>query len=258
MKTQLTKTLFIPTIFISALSFNEPVILPLGTKTCILTYTENPNAIATLLSIHDDENTAVEAFHNLPKEISFNLFEVSQTGNGKRKLLYRINDKIFDFDPNRIFSSEGINKSFGANYPNEFKQDLEKFGKDLIKEFNSKNTNKYIIAVHNNTDGYDGENKTASIIHYKKDKNAKDVFKAKGIDPDDYFVVTEQEDFDKLKNLNKNVALEPDNPKDDGSLSVYCKKNKIPYINIEAQHYHKDIQAEMMKIVFELLKDKKS
>lgn len=256
MKTHLTKALFIPAIFISFLHFNESITIPLGTKTCIIKYTENPNAVATLLSLHDDENTAVEAFNSLPQDISFNLFEISQAENGQRNLVYGLKDKICDFDPNRIFSSEGINKTFDSNYPKEFKLDIEKFGKDLLKKYKARNNSKYIISVHNNKDGYGGDNGTASIIHYKKGVNATDVFGSKGEDTDDYFVVTEQEDFNKLKSLNKNVVLEPDNPSDDGSLSVYCKKQKIPYINIESQHKHKEIQAEMMKTVFLLLKDK--
>ncbi|MCD1116821.1 hypothetical protein [Chryseobacterium turcicum] len=257
MKTQFIRLLFIPAVFICNLNHNEPFTLPLGTKSCNIIYTENPIAIATLLSLHDDENTAIEAFHSLPKEVSFSLLEVSQVGNGKRNLIFGLKDQIYEFDPNRVFSTEGINRTFNSKYPKEFKIGLEKFGKDLLKEFSTKNKNKYIIAVHNNMDGYGGNNGTASIINYKKGVNAKDVFSAKGVDPDDYFVVTEQEDFDKLKNLNKNVALETDKPTDDGSLSVYCKENKIPYINIEAQNEHKDIQIEMMKIVFELLKEKK-
>ena len=42
--------------------------------------------------------------------------------------------------------------------------------------------------------------------------------------------------------------LKSTTPTDDGSLSVYCVANNIPYINIEAQHGHTEKQRAMLRV----------
>lgn len=250
-------------IVLGFISLKSPTIISfmLGTKSCNVKYSANANAVATLLALHDDENTAIEAFNNLPKDIIFNLFELNQSG--ERKLTYQLIGKNYKFDPNRIFSDEGINseleKSYGEYVPEELNKGIQDFSIEMLKAFTVKNPSRYIISIHNNKNGYGGIKGTASILHYSKGKNANDVYISNGKladDLDDYFVVTQQSDFNTLKNLNKNVALEIENPKDDGSLSIYCRKNNIPYINIEAEISHMHQQIAMMKIVYRLVKAK--
>ncbi|WP_293312831.1 hypothetical protein [Pedobacter sp. UBA5917] len=77
----------------------------LGTNACKVKYKQN-NGIATLISLHDNENTAIDAFNSLPKEINFNLFEIHQ--QNLRTLTCRVDNKNYLFDPNRIFSQIGI------------------------------------------------------------------------------------------------------------------------------------------------------
>ena len=43
----------------------------------------------------------------------------------------------------------------------------------------------------------------------------------------------------------------------DGSLSVYCGKNEIPYINIETQKGHFDAQMRLMEQVLRVVRSRK-
>jgi hypothetical protein len=49
------------------------------------------------------------------------------------------------------------------------------------------------------------------------------------------------------------VVLQHHRPQDDGSLSVYAAKKKIPYINIEALHGHLDEQIRMLETLKDII-----
>ena len=69
-------------------------------------------------------------------------------------------------------------------------------------------------------------------------------------------MTTEENYFDNIKRLGFNVVLQ-NNMKvtDDGSLSVYCGKQRIPYINVEAENGHLTEQKEMLAAIWLLVKD---
>ena len=72
-----------------------------------------------------------------------------------------------------------------------------------------------------------------------------------------YFsLLTIKADFDFFRSKNFNVVLQNENAGDDGSLSVFCQKNQIPYINIEAQNGHKEKQMQMIKESYYLIMNK--
>jgi membrane-bound lytic murein transglycosylase MltF len=102
-----------------------------------------------------------------------------------------------------------------------------------------------VIALHNNTQGM------YSALSYARGgahaHDAEDVFIRDGTDPDDFFFVTERVVFDSLKRRGHNVVLQ-DNRRvtDDGSLSVYCGKENVRYINVEADHGHLKEQTQMI------------
>ncbi len=202
-------------------------------------------------NMHDNENTAVEAAKEIIGKYGGTLIEL-QT-DGERLINFSLEDKNFTFDPNRIFTEIGIEKTLKHNgsYTNEAKNETGKFAgklKEFLKDA------RLIIAVHNNTD------ENYSIKSYEKDGEfAKDI-KLANIDPetdiDDFFYVTEDNFFKFLKRKNQNVALQ-NNAKvnDDGSLSVYCGRNKISYINVESEHEHLSEQIKMLEILQKLTKD---
>jgi len=112
------------------------------------------------------------------------------------------------------------------------------------------NTKSYIVAIHNNT------NNDFSILSYKNSKDADEVYVNSSTDIDNFFIVTTQTDFDYFKANKRNVVLQSKNAIDDGSLSIYCQKNKLHYINVEVQHGQKEEQVKMIQEAYSLIKYK--
>jgi len=110
-----------------------------------------------------------------------------------------------------------------------------------------------VVAVHNNTgkcgiDSYlHGEGKEKKSNTRKKDGNLN---KRPDEDPDNFFLVTTEEYFDKLKGkynavlrTNNNNSTRKNGPYDYGSLSVLMKDGN--YINCEAKHGSFDKEKEI-------------
>lgn len=202
-------------------------------------------------NMHDNENTAVEATKQVIEKFGGTLVELQI--EGERLINFSLEDKSFTFDPNRIFTEVGIEKTlrFKNSYTAEAKNETTKFAEKL-KDF-LKNA-RLIIAVHNNT------NENYSIESYQTGGEFEREVKLFNIntemDVDDFFYVTENSFFKSLKQKKQNVALQ-DNTKvtDDGSLAVYCAKNKISYINVESEHEHLSEQIKMLEVLQDLTKN---
>ena len=85
-------------------------------------------------------------------------------------------------------------------------------------------------------------------------QNAADVFISEREDIDDFFYTTDSTIFYNLKQAGFNVVLQNNKAVvNDGSLSVYCGYNNMRYVNIEAQHGHKEQQMRMINALNEML-----
>lgn len=203
-------------------------------------------------NMHDDENTSVQAAKSVVDKQGGKIIELKHTG--ARLINFKLNNKPYTIDPNRIYTKIGINKTLlknGKTSP-EAEAEVDKFAKKLIADF-LKQTD-VIIALHNNS------NNEYSAKSYEKggefEKDAAQVFINPQNDIDDFFFVTEEKYFNKLKEKGFNVILQDNNNvTDDGSLSVYCGKEKIKYINVEAEHGHLSQQIKMLEILREVLVD---
>jgi len=226
--------------------------LPLGTKKCTLTFSTSSSELGILLSIHDNENTAIKAYNNVTNRCpELSLIELNQTG--ERLIRYEFQGIDYSIDPNRIFSKIGILnslKKYNTTFPEEVVLGFSEFSNRLLLYVIPKSKGTYIIALHNNS-----ENKF-SINSYRNSNEAKEIYINPSCDIDDFFYVINKLDFEYFKNKKYNVVLQNTNIIDDGSLSVYCQKNNIPYINIEAQDGHLEIQKKMILETYNLLKHK--
>jgi hypothetical protein len=106
--------------------------------------------------------------------------------------------------------------------------------------------------MHNNTDV------NYSIKSYlpgeDESQNTADVYVSDKWDADDFVYTTDKKYFDYLKQADVNVILQDNSGfVNDGSLSVYCGKKGIPYLNIEAQKGHLDEQIKLVEIVYQML-----
>ena len=194
------------------------------------------------INVHDDEFTSVEATKRILSEYGGTLIEIEN--NQQRNIQFRIGRTIYRVDPNCIFSKAGIRRSLaelGRTSPVAI-DEAEKLGKRILQLIPG--SVKYVIALHNNTpdlftvEEYTPGNKRAGDCNKYYINPAED--------NDDFFLTTEQNLFHKLSSKSFNIVLQ-DNKKctDDGSLSYYCGKKNIPYINCESEH-GKSVQYDLM------------
>jgi hypothetical protein len=170
----------------------------------------------------------------------------------ERIISFRYGGYKYSFDPNRIFSREGIAKSlseFGKNSSKAI-EEVEKFGQRILQLIPEESL--CVISLHNNTP------ELFSALNYapgnKRAKEAKKVYINPTHDPDDFFLTTDSHLYEKLANKGFNSILQDNkNCTDDGSLSVYCGKRNIRYVNCETEHGKTDLYFEMLKTLFNAL-----
>jgi hypothetical protein len=208
------------------------------------------NSRLMFLVIHDDENTSSEiAFKTMGR---YNASMVEMKNDNKYLYSFSFENQPYQFNPNRIFSFEGIRNTVG-----KFGRDNKKLC-ESISLLSSQITGTFfldqdfIVALHNNTDqGF-------SILSYQTDsilkRSAENVFINPELDPDDFFLVINPEHFNILRQTGFNVVLQSsDLSEDDGSLSFWCLKNGIPYVNLEAEHFHYLEQYWMLDLLYDLI-----
>ncbi|MEP6512914.1 MAG: hypothetical protein ABJA79_03545 [Parafilimonas sp.] len=204
----------------------------------------------SFIDLHENETTSVQAARKfLQEEGTALLVKIHQ--KSERNIEFWLQNKKYLFDPNRIFTSTGRRKTLEklSSYAPAAEKEVEKFADSILSNIKY---SKLIIALHNNTEGAPLSIKNyIGSIHFKTFVNSE-------MDADDFFLTTEQSIFDFLKEKKMNVVFElPDTVLDDGSLSIYCNKNKIPYINVEAQEDHFTQQLQMLETLREIIKQYK-
>lgn len=201
---------------------------------------------------------------------------------GKRLVTFDIDKHKVSIDPNRMFTKLGRLASINKLNP-EHRQNLSLISKAekraealclfVLKALSGKKPPTTIVAMHNNSNGFDGDGNNGignvSIIRYQTKLASGAQFlidTSNGTDDeDDLYFVTDQADFNDMKKHGWNAVLQ--NPKvavdpeeDDGSLSVYSEMKGYRYINIEAERVthgfgedHLSKQIEMVDYTFSLL-----
>jgi hypothetical protein len=200
-----------------------------------------------LIQLHHNETTADEVAKKFSEDFGIDYLQI--LNNEKRLIDFTADAKTYLFDPNRIFSSQGIAATLEkhSQYSDDVLLLIDSFSKILLSHFDSSKT---IVAMHNNMDeGFglgDYINNETGLIHNNPNYDA-----------DDFFITTDSTIYEKLKERNFNVVWEwSEKLKDDGSLSIYCNRKKIAYVNIEAEHGHAKEQAAMLEALMEILKEK--
>lgn len=216
-------------------------------------FTRHGRGTPTLINVHDDENTSVVAGKIVIEQTGGRLIEL--THSGRRNIRFNLNGEQFAFDPNRIFSDAGIRDTLErqSTYSEAAHRAVKQFATQWLEYF-ALDQQPNIIALHNNSEG------SLSIHSYQPGGEHADaavaVYVAAQRDPDDFFYVTDQRFFDYLKARNFNVLLQDNaNVPDDGSLSVYFARKKIPYVNIEAESDHLNAQIEMVRVALEMYEE---
>ena len=209
------------------------------------------NHLIKLFNMHENEPTSYEAGKSVLKMYGGRLVRIKSNGN--RNIVFKISKKNYTIDPNRIFTEAGLERTLnnlGSSSPEAIKE-VSNFVNEIFDSlFND--SSQVIVALHNNSPG------SYSLNSYMKggeeENNAVEVHKCEEYNSDDFFVVSRKDVYDSLKAYNFNVLLQNNNnPFDDGSLSVYCGKNNINYVNVEAQASHLKEQTYMLDILYRIL-----
>lgn len=192
----------------------------------------------TLIHLHENELTALNAAKAYVDVKGGTL--ISLRHSGKRNITFYLNNKRYEFDPNRIFTDVGIEKTlkeFGY-YSQPAHREVKKLANKLIGLLPEGK----IIAVHNN------QSESYSIKEYGNGASlADEVEVATCLAANHYrnfYFVTQRHEYERLKKLKFNVALQAITPTDDGSLSYYLGKKN--YINIESGYDQLAEQINML------------
>lgn len=201
------------------------------------------------ISLHDDETTAQEVVSSYLKENHAAFIRIEN--NKQRLIRFSYLKESYVFDPNRMFTNKGRRLTLGLHgaYSDSAAAKVNEFASLVLQQLS---TAKTVVAVHNNSNG------KFSILSYLKGgeffKNAKQVYKNPASDPDDLFLTTSPQLFERLKTKGFNIVLQDNvNVADNGSLSFYHRNINKRYVNIEAQDGHFAKQLEMLQALVSVL-----
>lgn len=205
-----------------------------------------------VINVHENENTSVMALQNSGNIMQCKLLYLHQYG--KRNIAYSQHGiDTFHFDPNRIFTTQGIRNTLETNshYDNSAALYAQQIADTVLQWLQPA---LFIIALHNNSD------QNYSILSYRRKgiyaTDAARHYINPEMDTDDFVFTTDEQLYKWLKKRNINAVLQNNvGVTDDGSLSVYFKYGQIPYVNIEAEHGHSNQQAEMINNIFLYLRE---
>jgi hypothetical protein len=210
----------------------------------------------TMVNVHDDENSCVEAGAMVLEKIGGRLIELVHSG--KRRVVFSLDRNEYSFDPNRTFSKAGVRLTVrdesnrDAKVSEKIYRVVDRFAEQFIRYFKL-NKAPTFITLHNNGDG------GLSIHTYEPGgdwaADTDELHVSSTVDPDEFFFVTDKRIYEELKARDANVILQDNSIKrDDGSLSVFAGRHGIRYINVEAQPEHFDEQVRMIEIAEQLVR----
>ncbi|MBA2651466.1 MAG: protein tyrosine phosphatase [Tatlockia sp.] len=191
----------------------------------------------TFVHLHENEVTALRAARIYVIKKGGTLITLKHSG--KRNVTFYLNGVRYEFDPNRIFSDKGIRKTLKrhGHYSQSAHAEVKKLAKEIL--YLLPPTGK-IVAVHNNRfysmKEYFPKHRLAADIgamYYRPKSNYRN-----------FYFVTKKQEYNRLKKLKFNVALQAKKVQDDGSLSYRLTSKN--YINIEAAYGALTTQLKML------------
>lgn len=217
----------------------------------ILLYQKGPDNGELYFNMHDDENTSVLASQKFIEQHGGKLAHLSHSG--ERIIKFRLDGIEYGIDPNRIFTKVGVEqtlKKYG-NYSPEAQKEVEQFAGELIQQLIRGQS--FIIAMHNNHNS-----PSFSIKSYIPGGNyqeeAEEAYYNQKMGTGEFFYTIERHHYEYFHDQKFSVVLQDNSQvSDDGSLSVYCAREGITYINVEAERGHLQEQFQMLEVLQKLL-----
>ncbi len=201
------------------------------------------------LNLHENEQTSVQAASAALASRPGRLIELR--AQGRRLVSFRDGLRPLAFDPNRIFSDTGTERTLrhhGAWTP--VAQAAARALRDAVLALVAGDADAPLVALHNNGGGtYSVGSYLAGAVHAA---DAAAVAVAAAQSPQDFFLVTRRSHFEALRSAGFNAVLQSAQPDDDGSLGVWCARHDRAYINVEARHGHLAEQRRMLEALHNL------
>ncbi len=209
----------------------------------LVEYTKPAPSQREYFNLHGNEQASVAAARTMVQYFGGRLFTLEQAG--KRYLELSWQGKPYRFDPNRMFSDEGLEKDLqrmNKHCPPVVEDYVRGFRQEVLRRLPWDKNTKF-TTVHNNTAG-------AWTVNSFNEERGYAVAVLDPIRLDDFFlVVNNQTLFDELVAGNYNVVHHGKAVDDDGSLSVYAAKHDLPYVNVETRQGNRKRQAEMLEFL---------
>lgn len=203
------------------------------------------------VSVHDDEDTAVDAAARVLRERGGRLVEVRH--GGRREIGFVLGGTEHRIDPNRIFTPAGRRATLESLsvWSQPADDVVAAFADELLTTLGVDDVD-LVVALHNNT-----PDRYTAASYAPGGPLAADAARLQlrpGGDPDDFFFVTHEGLCTGLADRGHSVVLQNQaTVADDGSLSVWCGRMGIPYVNVEAEHGHRDEQAAMLRDLLDVV-----
>jgi len=189
------------------------------------------------IHVHQNETTALKAARAVIRKQGGSL--ITLVHSGQRNIVFFLHNQRYEFDPNRIYTDQGIRKTltqFGAYSP-EAHAVVKRFATEIKRLLPEGK----IVAVHNNEtyslNDYLPGHSLASDARLLN-KNAHNYYR-------NFYLVTQETDYHRLTRLNFNSVWQAMDATDDGSLSVYLAHRD--YINVEAGYDQLAAQITMLQ-----------
>lgn len=191
----------------------------------------------TFIHVHHNEKTALKAAQEVIRQEGGSLITLEHSGG--RNIVFHLDHERYEFDPNRIFTDNGIKKTLIEYSKYTLKAHIEV--KKLSEKIKLLLPEGKVVAVHNNS--------SYSLKDYLPGHSLETDAQAIHMHPHNYYrnfyLVTKIGDFLRIKSQGYNGVLQKTTATDDGSLSVYLAKNE--YINVEAGYDQLVEQIKMLQ-----------
>lgn len=248
--------------------------LRLGEDSVQLKIFSRPGFNRVYAHVHENEEAALAAGKRMLQESGGKLITLrhSFTGPTNRNIRFRMNQTMYEFDPNRIYTQQdsvlesGIRIVKGkGKVTSEVRSAVRRLADSVWAEVQPY---PLIVAIHNNRNSppmvknlwffwcqtiAESFNITSYVMRsdYASDSNKScdDIYINPRINNSEFFIVTQRDDFLDFFTKRYNVVLQNPNPVDDGSMSVYATSKQIRYINAEAKMGRVEEQLSMLRLI---------
>ncbi len=236
--------------------------VPLGASTMQVRILGDMRSPIRYVVIHGDEETAPRAAELHIQRFGGALIQL--VNPGKRLVTFRLPKLRFtyDFDPNRIFTRTGLEQTLRrwnrrtreSRFPKLFAAVQEFADRFLSLLVEPRGSVRGLIAVHNNGTTPNADFSFETFVNPRGYFPGVEAMQyRRSHSPYNLFVVTDAADYDALAARGLNVVLENSElASDDGSLSIFCGRQRIRYANVEGRMGEIEKHVEMLNTLREI------